>query len=44
MLETFVMNLTLQEKVAVILSYGEQQCLYTVYAKLRKSSSNLVLI
>jgi hypothetical protein len=44
MLETFVMILTLQEKVTVILSYGEQQCSYKVYAKLRKSSSSLVLI
>jgi len=44
MLETCVTILTLQEKVTVILSYGEQQCLHKVYAKLQKSSSGLVLI
>jgi len=44
MIETFVMIFPLQEKVTVIVSYGEQQCLYKAYAKLQKSSINLAVI
>lgn len=44
MMETFVMIFPLQEKLTVIVSYGERQCLYNVYAKLQKSSINLALI
>jgi hypothetical protein len=44
MMETFVMIFPLQEKLTVIVSYGERQRLYNVYAKLQKSSINLALI
>jgi len=44
MMETLVIIFPLQEKVTGIVSYGEQQCLYKMYAKLQKSSSNLPLI